>query len=386
MTNAEVTVVIPTSTVVQTAGLESGEMFPVGTTTNTFEITDEDENVTTCSFDVIVNDAEQPNIITHNYTASLDANGLAVITGEDIDNGSSDNCEIASYELDITEFSCDDLGEHTVMLTVTDVNGNAVSESATVTVVDILGPTITVQDITIALNDEGNVIIDADDIATAVDNCGTATFEVSTTEFSCDNLGNNTVTVTSTDEYGNTSTANAVITIEDITPPVVVTQDVTVALNENGLAFVSVEDINNESSDNCGIFSYGLDTATFNCEDIGENEVVLTIIDGYGNENTGTAIVTVGDPENYCTLNISNISLDGSVSVYPNPTEGLLSIASADINIDSAQVYDISGRLIKSFDVNNTDYTLDITEFNSGMYIVKLYSGKSTLIKQIVKK
>lgn len=52
-----------TTGLVQTSGIASGEEFPIGTTTNTFEITDESGNSTTCSFDVIVEDNENPTII-----------------------------------------------------------------------------------------------------------------------------------------------------------------------------------------------------------------------------------------------------------------------------------------------------------------------------------
>jgi len=46
--------------VVQTAGLASGSEFPIGTTTNTFTITDAAGNVSTCEFDVIVNGVANP--------------------------------------------------------------------------------------------------------------------------------------------------------------------------------------------------------------------------------------------------------------------------------------------------------------------------------------
>ncbi len=44
----------PAETLVQTAGLPSGAIFPVGTTTNTFEVTDASGNMVSCSFDVVV--------------------------------------------------------------------------------------------------------------------------------------------------------------------------------------------------------------------------------------------------------------------------------------------------------------------------------------------
>ena len=47
-------------TVEQTAGLASGSEFPLGTTTNTFVVTDAAGNTATCSFDVTITDDEDP--------------------------------------------------------------------------------------------------------------------------------------------------------------------------------------------------------------------------------------------------------------------------------------------------------------------------------------
>ncbi|EZH73046.1 hypothetical protein ATO12_18700 [Aquimarina atlantica] len=45
-------------TTVQIAGLPSGSGFPIGTTTNTFEVTDSAGNTNTCSFDIIITDED----------------------------------------------------------------------------------------------------------------------------------------------------------------------------------------------------------------------------------------------------------------------------------------------------------------------------------------
>ncbi|WP_353780262.1 HYR domain-containing protein, partial [Winogradskyella sp. 3972H.M.0a.05] len=50
----------PGASVSQTAGIASGGQFPVGTTTNTFVITDAAGNTATCSFDITVIDDEDP--------------------------------------------------------------------------------------------------------------------------------------------------------------------------------------------------------------------------------------------------------------------------------------------------------------------------------------
>ncbi|MFH6960936.1 hypothetical protein ACHRV1_26420, partial [Flavobacterium aquidurense] len=85
---------------------------------------------------VTVEDKIKPIAITQNITVQLDALGKATITATEIDNGSTDNCAIATITLDKTDFDCSNIGTNTVTLTVTDVNGNSDSKTATVTVED----------------------------------------------------------------------------------------------------------------------------------------------------------------------------------------------------------------------------------------------------------
>ncbi|MFT5821266.1 MAG: gliding motility-associated-like protein [Crocinitomix sp.] len=62
-----------TTGLVQTDGLASGVAYPIGTTTNSFVITDESGNSVTCSFDVIVEDNEAPTIVCPDDIATCDA-------------------------------------------------------------------------------------------------------------------------------------------------------------------------------------------------------------------------------------------------------------------------------------------------------------------------
>jgi hypothetical protein len=112
-------------------GLESGSLFPIATTTQTFVATDGSGNVVSCSFDVTVADNEAPMCLTKNVTIYLNTNGEATLTASEVDNGSQDNCGIVSMHLDRTEFSCADAYEYLttgntqqVSLTVSDASGN----------------------------------------------------------------------------------------------------------------------------------------------------------------------------------------------------------------------------------------------------------------------
>ncbi|MBT8319892.1 MAG: hypothetical protein KJP01_07165, partial [Gramella sp.] len=148
-------------------------------------------------------------------------NGLATVTPDMIDNGSSDNCEIASLELDVMEFNCDNVGENTVTLMATDVNENVSSATAIVTVVDNIAAKVLARDITIELDEMGMATITIEDIDNGSnDACGIESLELDVTEFTCNNVGLNTVTLTANDVNGNVSSATATITVEDNIAPV----------------------------------------------------------------------------------------------------------------------------------------------------------------------
>jgi len=131
---------IPTT---QTMGPASGEMFPTGDTIIEFTATDSDGNEVSCQFTVTVTDMEAPEAVCQNLTLELDTmSGSVSIAPSDIDNGSSDNCGIVDYSLDVDTFTCANTGENTVTLTVTDEEGNSSSCTATVTIEDNTAPVI----------------------------------------------------------------------------------------------------------------------------------------------------------------------------------------------------------------------------------------------------
>ena len=87
-------------------------------------------------------DTTNPTVIAQNLTVQLDASGSASILASQVDNGSGDNCTVANLSLDTSDFTCDDLGANTVTLTVTDQSGNSASETALVTIVDVIDPVV----------------------------------------------------------------------------------------------------------------------------------------------------------------------------------------------------------------------------------------------------
>jgi len=301
----------------------------VGANTVTLTVTDVNGNVSTCDATVTIADLIDPTALCQNITVQLDANGDATVLATAIDNGSTDNCGIASITLDggaaSLDFDCSDVGVQSVTLTVTDVNGNVSTCSADVTVEDNIDPSAVCQNITVQLDATGNAVITGADIDNgSADNCGVASLDVSVGAFDCTNVGVNTVTLTVTDNNGNVSTCTADVTIEDNVDPTTLCQNITVQLDATGNITIVAADVDGGSTDNCGIDNLSINGASFDCNDLGNNLVTLTVTDVNGNVSTCTANVTVQDlvpPTPVCQDIIAELSPAGTVTVAPGDVD-----------------------------------------------------------------
>ncbi len=246
---------------------------------------------------VVTIDSTPPTAVCQDIKVDLDGSGNASITAAQVDDGSSDNCEMTLLEVAPSSFTCANLGTNKVTLTVTDITGNASTCQATVTVNDVTPPTITCQDVTISLDEMGNAVITpAQVFASGSDNCTINLVSVVPDTFSCANLGPNLVTLTVNDGNGNEATCQATVTVEDVTPRTLTCQDITISLDESGNATITPAQVFASGFDACGTVNLvSVVPDTFTCANLGPNLVTLTANDGNGNEGTCEATVTVED-------------------------------------------------------------------------------------------
>jgi hypothetical protein len=296
----------------------------VGSNTVTLTVTDNNGNASTCEATVTVEDNVDPVALCQNVTVQLDASGNGSISTGDINNGSNDACGIANLSLDLTTFDCNNVGPVSlVTLTVTDVNGNSDECQAWVSVEDNIAPTAICKNITVQLDNTGSVYIPSNTVDDgSSDACGIQ-WEQSALGFFCSDVGANPVTLTVTDNNSNTSTCNAIITVEDNVAPIASCQNVIVQLDATGNGSTTAAAVNNNSSDACGIANLALSQTAFDCSHAGANSVTLTVTDNNGNTSSCTATVTVQDnqlPTITCPGNIASANDAGLCSAVVNFT------------------------------------------------------------------
>ena len=85
---------------------------------------------------------------------------------------------------------------------------------------------------------------------------------------------------------------------------------------------------------------------------------------------------------NVTTVNITeNISTIG-VSIYPNPTNGKFTIEAN--NIETVEITNIEGQLIKQIEVKNDKSSIDLNLEVKGVYFAKIITKRGNIIKIII--
>ncbi len=283
---------------------QSGDLFPVGTTTVTYTATDAHGNSSNSSFTVTVTDDENPVIV--GTPSNISQTNDAGVCGAKVSwtaATATDNCPGVTISSDHQSGDQFPVGTTTVTYTATDAYGHIVTTSFTVTVTDDENPVIigTPANIT-QTNDAGVCGAKVSwTAATATDNCPNVTISSDHQSGDLFPVGTTTVTYTATDAYSHTVTTSFTVTVKDNEAPIAKCKPVTVTL-VNGAASITVADVNNNSTDNCAIASMTISKSSFNCSNIGANTVTLTVTDIYGNVSSCMATVTVVGEIPGCTI------------------------------------------------------------------------------------
>ena len=160
----------------------------------------------------------------------------------------------------------------------------------------------------------------------------------------------------------------------DDTPPTAECNDISLTL-ENGVASISAVDLDNGSYDECGEITLEINQTDFDESHIGDNIVVLTVTDEYGNSSSCESTVTVEAGMGIEDNILANIYL------YPNPTSDLVFIGGVDSELN-AVVYDLLGKQVMRKYITKK---IDISILEKGVYFVRLSNGINNSVHKIIK-
>ena len=87
------------------------------------------------------------------------------------------------------------------------------------------------------------------------------------------------------------------------------------------------------------------------------------------------------------TLLIEEVTKEKSFTLFPNPFQEELQIASKELSITQIQLYDLTGKLIQEEKVNNQNsFTLKTNSLPSGSYLITIFSDKGKETHKVIKK
>ncbi|WP_157503307.1 HYR domain-containing protein [Mangrovimonas xylaniphaga] len=314
-------------TIVRTdsTGLNSGDFFPAGSTTIGYTATDSNGNSETYSFQVTVNADDEDPILANlpadqlNIPMDLGACGATITFSDPI---ATDNCDssVTVVRTDGTGLNSGDIfptGNTTISYSASDSNGNSETYSFQVTVdADDEDPILAnlpadQLNIPMDLGACGATITFSD--PTVTDNCDSSVTVVRTdgTGLNSGDLfpeGDTTISYSATDSQGNSAIHSFLVSVNsDNEAPDVQCQNTNIALDPStGIVTIAPSDIDFGSDDNCGIVSWDLDVTAFDCSNIGDNTVTLTVEDAAGNSSSCSATVTVTDNSTSASVAIAS--------------------------------------------------------------------------------
>jgi len=339
-----------------------------GTHDVTVTATDVSGRATSTTVTVTVADTRAPSISAQNAVVALDPAGTATITPATVNAQGSDNCGVAGITVTPSSFDCTSLGEHDVVVTITDASGLTATTTVTVKVVDTDAPVVTCPD-NIVVCSYNNVVTYQP--ANAQDNClilngqwqqtsglpSGSEFPVGTTE----------QRFTFTDASGNTGSCSFTVTV---TPPISIT-NVAIVNESNGQSNGSI-DITVDGGVAPLSFLW-----TSNGQDIANTEDVSNLAAGSYTVEISDANGCVFKRENFEITNSSAVNEPvwmSGISLLPNPTNGIARIVFGEIPESRMEVslIDGTGRVLRTLYVEQYNMlTLDCTDLPAGLYTVR---------------
>lgn len=103
------------------------------------------------------------------------------------------------------------------------------------------------------------------------------------------------------------------------------------------------------------------------------------------NDLTASGVFVKNIVENW-NSDCNNLSVaefnDGKFDLYPNPTNGFVTIKGDDIQ--KVEVFNVNGQLIRNITINEKQFNIDLSNLLTSMYFVRVTTNNGVFVKKIV--
>jgi hypothetical protein len=278
-----------------------GGFYPVGQTTVTYTASDIYGNSTADSFTITVHDAQLPTITNVPGNMTLTAQpGLCTAVATWGTPIVGDNCVISTFSATASPGDSFPVGTTAVQFSTSDLAGNSVSASFSITVLDEEAPTLASMPSNVILTSApGECGALASWISpVALDNCSVATLEATAAVGDFFPVGTTTVEFTATDATGNSSSDSFTITVTDNEAPTITGLPTNVSLtNDAGVCGAVHAWTEPTIADNCGVDSISSTHASGDLFPLGTSQITYTVVDLHGNSSFASFTISVTDTE-----------------------------------------------------------------------------------------
>lgn len=110
-------------------------------------------------------------------------------------------------------------------------------------------------------------------------------------------------------------------------------------------------------------------------------------LNGSGQLGLGTTTNQTTPLQFSCPAVLSSSSFDiaSNINVYPNPTNGNVNVETNNLTNVSVSVYDLNGRQILNKELAANENAVDISNFQSGLYLFRIKSTEGETVKKVIK-
>jgi len=352
--------------------------------------TDNSENMSQTSFNVQMLDTIKPEFVNplNNQFIGDGETCEAILPDYTRQVDFHDNCDAAPVIFQTPTAGSVIGGDTTLVhLTMIDDSGNNASITFNVSVLDLVSPELNNVPENMEFYADTNCLFTLPDFTNEVmisDNCDENPVLQQIPQAGNEISGNiNTIILAGSDLSGNEISASFNLSVIDSIPPRLICSD-TISINLIGnetYYYVQANEIDPIFFDNCHVVQLTNDVNHFESLEgdlftIGAHEIHWTATDASYNDSQCRSLLIINRPE--------GMLLPYGIAIYPNPNHGIFTIDFAGNQIEKLEIYNAIGQRMLETIPTLDEETVDISDFASGMYLVRIHLSNDILTEEII--